>query len=191
MIDRIITESKQAPYHKPSQGLLLLDSTFQPVYINDVAVQLLTYPKKDHRNIETLVGQLLSDEMRTALTAQKDHDVLSIEHKSGKRCYHYQAFYLYSPFKKHENVFGLVIALLFERGLRGGDVFSIITDQFDFTLREREVLRHLMQGLTNKEIGARMKISSYTVNAFIRHMMMKMKVSTRSGIVGKLLQPTI
>ena len=43
-----------------------------------------------------------------------------------------------------------------------------------------------MQGLTSKEIAVRMKISPNTVKAFLRLVMVKMKVSTRSGIAGKL-----
>jgi DNA-binding CsgD family transcriptional regulator len=42
----------------------------------------------------------------------------------------------------------------------------------------------LIQGLTNKEIAGRMNISPNTVRAFIRMVMGKLGVSTRSGIVG-------
>ena len=41
-----------------------------------------------------------------------------------------------------------------------------------------------IQGLTNKEIASRMSISANTVRAFIRMIMVKLGVSTRSGIVG-------
>jgi DNA-binding CsgD family transcriptional regulator len=44
-----------------------------------------------------------------------------------------------------------------------------------------------MEGLTSKEIAERMKISPSTVKAFLRLVMVKMSVSTRSGIVGKVL----
>jgi len=39
----------------------------------------------------------------------------------------------------------------------------------------------------SKEIAERMKISPSTVKAFLRLVMVKMSVSTRSGIVGKVL----
>jgi DNA-binding CsgD family transcriptional regulator len=42
----------------------------------------------------------------------------------------------------------------------------------------------LIQGLTNKEIAGRMNISPNTVRVFIRMVMGKLGVSTRSGIVG-------
>jgi DNA-binding CsgD family transcriptional regulator len=48
-----------------------------------------------------------------------------------------------------------------------------------------------MQGLTNKEIGQRMNISPNTVKAFLKLIMMKMGVSTRSGIIGKTVVPVM
>jgi DNA-binding CsgD family transcriptional regulator len=47
----------------------------------------------------------------------------------------------------------------------------------------------LLQGLTSKEIAARMSISPNTVKAFLRLVMVKMGVSTRSGIVGRVVGP--
>jgi two-component system nitrate/nitrite response regulator NarL len=63
-----------------------------------------------------------------------------------------------------------------------------ISEQFGLTQRERETVEFLLQGLTSKEIAIRMKISANTVKAFIRLVMVRMNVSTRSGIVGKFLQ---
>jgi DNA-binding CsgD family transcriptional regulator len=63
---------------------------------------------------------------------------------------------------------------------------SEISEQFDLTHRERETVEFLLQGLTSKEIATRMKISPNTVKAFLRLVMVKMKVSTRSGIAGKI-----
>ena len=64
-----------------------------------------------------------------------------------------------------------------------------VAARFHLTPREQETLQHLMQGLTNKEIGQRMHISPNTVKAFLKLIMMKMGVSTRSGIIGKRVTP--
>jgi len=61
-----------------------------------------------------------------------------------------------------------------------------VSEEFDLTQRERETVEFLLQGLTSKEIATRMQISPNTVKAFLRLVMVKMKVSTRSGIAGKL-----
>ena len=49
-------------------------------------------------------------------------------------------------------------------------------------------MSHLLQGLTSKEIAREMDISPYTVKTYVRLVMIKMGVTTRSGIVGKLVR---
>jgi DNA-binding NarL/FixJ family response regulator len=55
------------------------------------------------------------------------------------------------------------------------------------TPREQETVTLLATGLTNKEISARMGVSVNTVKAFLRSVMLKLDVTTRAGIVGRLL----
>jgi len=56
------------------------------------------------------------------------------------------------------------------------------------TDREHEVLKEIAAGLTSKEVAQRMNISPNTVKVFLRMIMMKMGVSTRSGVIAKLLE---
>jgi DNA-binding CsgD family transcriptional regulator len=79
------------------------------------------------------------------------------------------------------------VAVLLERGFRGVDSLIDASEQFRLTAREQEVVHYLFEGLTTKEIALRLQISPHTVKAFIRLIMVKMEVSTRSGIVGKAL----
>lgn len=63
-----------------------------------------------------------------------------------------------------------------------------VSERYNLTGRERQVLEHLLEtGPTTKEIAARMGISPNTVKAFLRLMMVKMGVTTRSGIVKQAL----
>jgi len=64
---------------------------------------------------------------------------------------------------------------------------SHISEQFNLTRRERGALEYLMQGLSSKEIATRMDVSPNTVKAFLRLIMIKMGVSSRSAIVGKII----
>jgi DNA-binding CsgD family transcriptional regulator len=64
-----------------------------------------------------------------------------------------------------------------------------ISERFGLTPREQETARLLGEGLTSKEIATRMNISHNTVNSFVRLMMVKMNVSSRSAIVGKIVAP--
>jgi len=65
-----------------------------------------------------------------------------------------------------------------------------VYDRFGLTPREQEAIQFLLQGLTSKEIAGHMKISPNTVKSFLRLVMVKLGVSTRSGIVGKILGKT-
>ena len=79
--------------------------------------------------------------------------------------------------------------LLLERYSSGSAALEQVAKQFDLTDRERETVELLLQGLTSKEIAIRMGISPNTVKAFLRLVMVKMGVSTRSGIVGRVSGP--
>jgi DNA-binding CsgD family transcriptional regulator len=61
-----------------------------------------------------------------------------------------------------------------------------VCQQYKLTRREREALMLLNEGLTSKEIAQRMNISANTVKGFVHLIMLKLGVTTRSGIVGKI-----
>jgi DNA-binding CsgD family transcriptional regulator len=58
--------------------------------------------------------------------------------------------------------------------------------RFGLTDREWEVAQVLTQGFTNKEIGNALGITEPTVKAHIKHIMEKMKCTTRTAIVSRL-----
>ena len=60
--------------------------------------------------------------------------------------------------------------------------------KYQLTNREQEVLRGISLGLASKTIAYRMNISPNTVKAFLRLIMIKMGVTSRSGIVATMLQ---
>jgi len=63
-----------------------------------------------------------------------------------------------------------------------------IAQQFNFSRREQQAVELLLQGLSNKEIANRMNISPNTVNTFFRLIMIKMGVSSRSGILARMIR---
>ena len=79
--------------------------------------------------------------------------------------------------------------IVIERKSNEGVVMDEMSSRFGLTEREGQTVQFLMEGLTSKEIAARMNITQNTVKAFIHFVMMKMGVSTRSGIVGRALSP--
>lgn len=104
--------------------------------------------------------------------------------RSGNRRYSCRAFRLDCNDRGKSHFW---IALLLERFSSGTAAVTELSKQFDLTARERETVELLVQGLTSKEIATRMNISPNTVKAFLRLVMVKMDVSTRSGIVGRVV----
>jgi DNA-binding NarL/FixJ family response regulator len=58
----------------------------------------------------------------------------------------------------------------------------------NFTEREREVLRRVVEGLSNKEIGARVSISESAAKAVLQQLFNKTGVRTRSQLVRVALE---
>lgn len=70
------------------------------------------------------------------------------------------------------------------------DLFSKLSrpaGDYGLTTREREILQLAVQGLTKKEIAARLDCSVHTADTHLRHIYEKLQVNTRSGAVAKAL----
>jgi DNA-binding CsgD family transcriptional regulator len=163
-------------------GFLLLDTGLNLIAANDPALQILCFPSKTDRIKQPKV--FLADQVRATLRDHKHQDGPAFvkEFRSGKRRYICTSFRLdYGGCDSSKPLF----AVLLERNA-AGSVFAEVSQRFDLTQRERETVGFLLQGFTSKQIATRMNISPNTVKAFLRLVMVKMKVSTRSGIAGKI-----
>ncbi len=161
-----------------------MDGSLTPFAFNSEAVRVLAYPAKPERIKHP--DTFLADKIRTALIKDRnagDLDFVKI-YKSGSRRYMCRAFRV--DCLEHGKS-GFLIAVLLERYSNGSAALGELSKQFDLTHREREAVELLAQGMTSKEIASRMGISPNTVKAFLRLVMVKMDVSTRSGIVGRML----
>jgi DNA-binding CsgD family transcriptional regulator len=180
---------EEAPEHRPAApALVLVDSSFALVSYNAEAIRILTYPQNPEeidalaKLIESRLGPLLTplrSSHRTPLTA----------FRSGRRQYAVRIFTLNNHRKAAPSIYVPYVAhaLLLERQDRKIVDLPIVAEQFHLTPREGETLRFLLEGMTSKEIANRMGISPHTVKAFLRLVMSKMQVSTRSGIIGKIV----
>jgi DNA-binding NarL/FixJ family response regulator len=52
------------------------------------------------------------------------------------------------------------------------------------TKREREVIEHIADGLSNKEIGQKLHVSTYTIRSHIHNIMEKLTLHTRLEIAN-------
>jgi DNA-binding CsgD family transcriptional regulator len=167
---------------RTGSGLLLLDTDWNPVACNAQAAEILVFPNSPGKIKKWNV--FLGDRVRSSLVDRQSREAPEFvkEFRSGRRRYVCRAFQL----QYHGNDAQPVVAVLLERSSSATTALSEITERFDLTGRERESVELLLQGLTTKEIAARMSISPNTVKAFLRLVMLKLGVSTRSGIVGRI-----
>lgn len=162
---------------------MLVDSTLSPIFMNPEAAAILSYAEDDKGARPN--DKRLADKIKS-LFAGLERDTKGCyctKIQSGRRNYQCTLFSL-NPSSPSKQV--AVSAIIFERNLRTLD--PKLTDGFSFTQRERQVVQLLALGLTTKEIAERLHISPNTVKTFLRLVMAKTEVTTRSGIIGKLLQ---
>jgi len=166
-------------------GFLLLDSEFNLIASNDPALRILCFPSEVRRIKQPRA--FLGDRVRTTLIdhQQRDRKALVQEFRSGKRRYLCKTFQIDYDNGHTQTAF----AVLLERNAVGRMNSIELSGRFSLTERECETVEYLLKGLTSKEIAARMNISPNTVKAFLRLVMVKMNVSTRSGIAGKVIEP--
>jgi DNA-binding CsgD family transcriptional regulator len=167
-----------------TDGFILINEALSPVAFNAAAVQILAYPTDPDKIHQPAL--FIRDKIRFWLVKTNggaDPDFVR-EFSSGRRTYHCRAFRCDCQVCKGEPV---SIAVLLERPTHGANGMTGLLEQFGLTPREMQTVVLVVEGLTSKEIAARMKISPNTVKAFLRIIMFKMDVSTRSGIVGKVL----
>jgi DNA-binding NarL/FixJ family response regulator len=62
-----------------------------------------------------------------------------------------------------------------------------VTD-IDLAPRERELLRCLVDGLTNKEIASRLDLSIHTITGYLRSLFTKLNVHSRAAAVARALK---
>jgi len=168
----------------PAAGLLLMDSLLNPVSFNVEAIQILSYPE----NLANLTRPraFLARKIRSSLINQQSSSESPFvnEFRSGRRHYFCRAFLVDSSVVNPSQP---TIAVLLERVPSDLISLSRVSRQFSLTPREREVLGYLLQNLSSKEIANQMHVSPNTVKAFLRLIMTKMRVASRSAIVVKIL----
>jgi len=180
---RTLDNRPQAKTDVSSEGFLLLNSSMNPVLVNRVAAEILSYPQKPET--QKNLDEFLSGRISSSLFSRSScGPALVAKFQSGRRLYQCSAFRVNAL---ANGDFQASVAVLLERGSRGSSSLVKVSERFHLTAREQQIVQYLFEGLTTKEIATRLEISSHTVKAFLRLIMVKIGVSTRSGIVGKVL----
>lgn len=166
-----------------STGFLLTDLRMKPTYANDAAIAILGYPDRSRAAANPAV--FVQERMRSIF--QTEHftpGLRPVDFLSGRRRYECRPFFIESREVRMQSP---IVALLIERRPRDRIELSEASRRFHLSRRECETVQHLISGLTTKEVAQRMGVSPNTIKQFVRLIMSKMAVTTRSGIVGKLI----
>lgn len=68
------------------------------------------------------------------------------------------------------------------------DAVQSLSKRFHLTDREQIVLFNIALGATGKEAAEQMSISPNTVKSFVKSIMLKLNVTSRAAVIGKLLE---
>ena len=167
-----------SPPRRDTVGLLLIDRSRNPVYINSTARLVISYAVGKNRLSDTDIREVLREALADA---REDSSLLTLI--SGRRKYACRNFVI----EPHESTAQKAYeAIILERISRRQEQLRRIVQQYGLTPRERDVASLLMNGLTSKEIAQQLDLSAHTVKGYLHFIMMKLGVTTRSGIVGKL-----
>lgn len=168
--------------------LLVAPRSLNLLAYNREAIQILAFPANP-RQLKRL-HVFLASQVRSKLVARSSPEGSPFvrDFKSGNRTYSCRALDLL--FKETSAGEGgtTTMALLLERPPATGLFLKRrICEEFGLTNRESQIVELLVQGLTTKELARSMNVSPNTVKTLLHLIMTKMNVSTRSGIVGKIL----
>jgi DNA-binding CsgD family transcriptional regulator len=178
-----------APRHKLPQsatdasrartGFLVTSATLDLLYANAAAFRILSFPGDSHEPA-VVERQLRSIFPAERIVAEPPAEASFV---SGRRTYVCRPFLLQAP---HSRPRQATLGVLLERPFHGDRKLDV-RSRFHLSPREFESVQYLVRGLTTKEVAERMKVSPNTVKQYVRLVMSKMGVTTRAGIVGKLL----
>jgi DNA-binding CsgD family transcriptional regulator len=162
-------------------GLVLLDSSLTPMYCNSDAIRILAYPKELHQVKQSSPEFLKQIRSIIREMPSVDESPVTVFFTSGRRRYVGRCFLLeHDPGRSLRPAVAITID-------RVGSILRHVVMRFQLTQREVEAVQYLARGLTSKEIAERMNISPNTVKTFLRLVMVKMGVTTRTGVIGKLM----
>lgn len=159
-------------------GLIVLDHRGEPIFLNSAVEEILCFAtsKMDLRSV-------IQQRVRSELNLQNGCGERVFLLSSGRRHYVCWVSALES-FSGHAQ--NKSIAVVLTRSSRAIEDLRSTCEQYKLTPREREAVLLLRKGLTSKEIARRMDISAHTVKALLHLIMLKLGVTTRSGIVGRI-----
>lgn len=165
-------------------GLVLMDLSLRPIAADGGAAAILNHSTQRGTKPEIVS---IPREILDAIRGRKPTDLSSIKThlRVGDSEYTLRAYLVES---RNGSMTQPMVALHLEKDSTASDAVYEVASTYHLTEREQEAFRGILMGLSTKELAERMNISPNTVKAFLRLIMIKMGVTTRAGIVARILQ---
>ena len=195
----IVSEISEEELHKlvrrrAQPGILILNQDGHILYVNHDAKNLLDAltakspsPSPQHGSLPQIVYHLYTQFKETI---RKGQDAIKSEMPTVNRvCIHEGIVFLFQGLllqKQGSNRDTMHIMILIEKVSQGVRIDQFV-ESTNLTKREQAVVRLLLEGKTNKEVASCMSIGEYTVKDHVKRIMKKLNVTTRAGIVAKIL----
>ncbi|MFQ5579579.1 MAG: response regulator transcription factor [Nitrospiria bacterium] len=181
-------------------GILIIGKGGEILYLNYDAKNLMdrltATPNPPKRQKKTDQGRALPQliyQLYDHFRKMVSTDIRTIETSAptvNRICIHEGAVYLFRALllqrdtKSQGSTHIMILIEKVSEGVHIEDVRELIK----LTQREQIVVQLLSEGKTNKEIAVYMDIGEYTVKDHMKRIMKKLNVTTRAGIVAKILQ---
>jgi DNA-binding CsgD family transcriptional regulator len=185
-------------------GVLILDDHKKPVYLNPIAFDILRSlnlngsrspslqkQKADVISIPKEIFDLYDDlkknySLSSSSQADKLPSLIALI-PSQKQSYCCRGFFLDDPTlssKKTPHIMVLIEKVSQQRQFN----FKELKERYGLTERQMDILKLLVNGSSNKEIADVLCVTEDTVKGHLKHVMRRLKVSTRTEILSMLFQ---
>lgn len=164
-------------------GVLIFDINNKLLYFNKEASEMIPEMQKATKTEGIKIPEELYNLCNLVKSTSSAASIVwEVEH-SGLHC-SLRAFFIGGQGEDRKSTH---IMVLIERIIEKHDIdFEKARTNFKLTNRELEVLRLLCYGLTNREISKKLSISEHTVKDYIKKIMLKTEVNSRSKIIAIL-----
>jgi DNA-binding CsgD family transcriptional regulator len=196
MISEISEEELHQLVRRRAQpGILILNQEGHILYVNHDAKSLLEAltakspsPSPNHSPLPQIVYQLYT-QFKEAVNSAGPEQVGPSMPTVNRVCIHEGIVFLFRALllqKQGTSRDSIHIMVLIEKVSQGVRIDQFVQST-NLTEREQAVVRLLLEGKTNKEVASCMNIGEYTVKDHVKRIMKKLNVTTRAGIVAKIL----
>ncbi|MGG0821980.1 helix-turn-helix transcriptional regulator [Paenibacillus turicensis] len=170
--------------HAPSEtGIMMLSEQLELIGANETALELLEQLRAE----EQIVGPTLPRSIRVLCKSSHGEEKANSPSRSNLLVYVPTGFYVSIEANALLNYEGkLQFAISFQKAT-ANDLIPLLSDAYHLSLREREVLTHILRGSSTKEISQALYISPYTVQDHLKSIFTKTKVTTRRELIWKFL----